>query len=226
MQNKQEFSNEYKVMKDNKFQNKITNLGGEDTNMISITSAIYAFLKGRSTLKEPIRNTSQFQREKQNNIEPQRIITINPRQIEADRLLCTNDIDGAVPGSLQSQAVRNHDVAQKLRIQRDEQRAQRKRALYQSQIEQSQEVQERESPSPYRNKSLSVQLSPVQPTQPYEYMNKPLKLPPVSDRITTYTNPANNSKLQLRQNHQTFLSQEQEKTLKFIKKQPALRLFV
>ncbi|CAD8196999.1 unnamed protein product [Paramecium pentaurelia] len=210
-------------------QIRITNLGEEDTNMISITFATFVFLKEKSTLKKPIRNTSQFQKERSNNIELQRIIMINLRQIDADRLLCTNDIDGAVPGSLQSQAVRNHDVAQKLRIQRDEQRAQKKKALYQSQIEQSYEVQEEASPLPQRNKSFSVQISPVQQTeakaQPYEYMNKPLKLPPISDRVTTFTNPTS-SKLQLRQNPKIYLSQEQDKTLKLIQKQPALRLFV
>ncbi|CAD8179937.1 unnamed protein product [Paramecium pentaurelia] len=145
------------------------------------------------------------------------------------KLLCTNDIDGAVPGSLQSKAVRNQEVAQKMRIQREEQKAQKNKALYQSQIEQSYEEQEAYSPQPQRNKSFSVQLSPVQQsivkTQPYDYMNKPLKLPPISDRIVAFTNPTNN-KLQLRENPLGFQSQDQDKTLKLIQKQPALRLFV
>lgn len=57
MKNKYKFSNEYKLMKDNKFPNKITNLEGEDINMIFIISAIYVFLKEKSTSKKPIRNT-------------------------------------------------------------------------------------------------------------------------------------------------------------------------
>lgn len=44
-------------MKDNKFQNTIINLEEEDTNTISIIFAISVFLKGKSTLKKPIRNT-------------------------------------------------------------------------------------------------------------------------------------------------------------------------
>ncbi|CAD8084260.1 unnamed protein product [Paramecium sonneborni] len=121
-------------------------------------------------------------------------------------------------------------MAQKLRIQREEQRVQKNRELYQSQIDQSYEQQEEEgSPLPQKNKSYSVQISPAQQqeykAQPYDYMNKPLKLPPISDRITTFTNPIS-SKLQLRQNPRVFLSQEQDKTLKQIQKQPALRLFV
>ncbi|CAK87681.1 unnamed protein product (macronuclear) [Paramecium tetraurelia] len=216
-------------MKDNKFQGRITNLGEGGTNMISIISATFVFLKEKSTSKNRIRNTSQSQKERSNNIEHWRIITINPRQIEVDRLLCTNDIDGAVPGSLQSKAVRNQEVAQKLRIQREEQRAQKNKALYQSQMEQSYEEQETYSPIPQRNKSYSVQISPVQQqeikAQPYDYMNKPLKLPPISDRIVTSTNPAN-SKLQLRENPKVFLSQDQDKTQKLLQKQPALRLFV
>ncbi|CAD8081308.1 unnamed protein product [Paramecium primaurelia] len=114
-------------------------------------------------------------------------------------------------------------------MQREEQKAQKNKALYQSQIEQSYEEQEAYSPQPQRNKSFSVQLSPVQQsivkTQPYDYMNKPLKLPPISDRIVAFTNPTNN-KLQLRENPLGFQSQDQDKTLKMIQKQPALRLFV
>ncbi|CAD8117000.1 unnamed protein product [Paramecium sonneborni] len=149
-----------------------------------------------------------------------------PKQIEIDRLLCTNDIDGAVPGSLQSKAVRNQEMAQKLRIQREEQRIQKKRALYQSQLNQSYDQQE-DSPQPQRKKSYSVQISPVQQqeqkTQAYEYLNKPLKLPPISDRITTFTNPTS-SKIQLKQNHLRVL--DQDNTWQQIQKQPALRLFL
>ncbi|CAD8208817.1 unnamed protein product [Paramecium pentaurelia] len=152
------------------------------------------------------------------------------------KLLATNDIEGAIPGTSTSKVVRNQEKAQKLRQERDHLRAQNNKALYLSQLESKIDHQSESEKQPQRIKSYSISPTPqnqifenkiTEPSQPkYEYMNKPLKLPPIQNRETPISiNPISN-KLQLHQNQKNYLLQDYDKTLSMLQQNLPTRLYV
>ncbi|CAD8126296.1 unnamed protein product [Paramecium sonneborni] len=155
--------------------------------------------------------------------------------LQEDRILATKDIEGAIPGTYTSKIVRNQEKAQKFRQERDQLRAQNNKALYLSQLESKIDNQSEIDKQPQRNKSYSIQPTPQNQTfenkntelhQPkYEYMNKPLKLPPILDRETPVINPISN-KLQLRQNYKNYLLEDYDKTISILQQNQPMRLFV
>ncbi|KAM3128544.1 hypothetical protein pb186bvf_019387 [Paramecium bursaria] len=93
-------------------------------------------------------------------------------QLNQDRILSTNDIDGAIPGTLISKVVRNKDVAQKLKIEREN----RYRQNYERNFS---EVKDYNQEPIYnqRQKSYSVNQSPVDRLPQVQQFN------PISNRM-------------------------------------------
>ncbi|CAD8112160.1 unnamed protein product [Paramecium primaurelia] len=155
--------------------------------------------------------------------------------LQGDRLLATNDIEGAIPGTYTSKVVRNQEKAQKIRQERDYLRAQNNKALYLSQLESNINYQSEFEQQPQRNKSYSIQITPQNqvfenkvteiPQPKYEYMNKPMKLPPILERETPVINPISN-KLQLRQNYKNYLLEDYDKTISMLQQNQPMKLFV
>ncbi|CAD8111312.1 unnamed protein product [Paramecium primaurelia] len=229
--------NPYDIRQNNNLKlHKILNMVVKDINMISIILIIVVFLKERIILMVHIKSIIIYKKEKSNNIEHQKIIMINLRNLQGDRLLATNDIEGAIPGTSTSKVVRNQEKAQKLRQERDYLRAQNNKALYLSQLESKIDHQSESEKQPQRIKSYSISPTPqnqifenkiTEPQQPkYEYMNKPLKLPPILNRETPISiNPISN-KLQLHQNQKNYLLQDYDKTLSMLQQNLPTRLYV
>ncbi|CAD8162067.1 unnamed protein product [Paramecium octaurelia] len=219
----------------NNIQLQIPNMVVGSISMIFIISAIVVFHKERTISMVRTKNIITCTKEKSNNIEPWRIIMINLRNLQGDRLLATNDIEGAIPGTYTSKVVRNQEKAQKMRQEREYQRAQNNKALYLSQLETNIDYQPENEKQPQRIKSYSIQPTPqhqvfesrvIEPQQPkYDYMNKPLKLPPIMERETPVINPIFN-KLQLRQNYKNYLLEDYDKTISMLQQNQPMRLFV
>ncbi|CAK68247.1 unnamed protein product (macronuclear) [Paramecium tetraurelia] len=156
--------------------------------------------------------------------------------LQGDRLLATNDIEGAIPATSTSKVVKNQEKAQKIRQERDHLRAQNNKALYLSQLESKIDYQPEVEQKAQRIKSYSIQPTHenqifenrvTEPSQPkYEYMNKPLKLPPILARETPVNvNPISN-KLQLHSNQKNYLLHDYDKTLSMLQQNLPTRLFV
>ncbi|CAK68566.1 unnamed protein product (macronuclear) [Paramecium tetraurelia] len=121
------------------------------------------------------------------------------------------------------------------RQEREHLRAQNNKALYLSQLETNVDYQSEIEKQPQRIKSYSIQPTPQhqvfesrvsEPQQPkYDYMNKPLKLPPIMERDTPVINPISN-KLQLRQNYKNYLLEDYDKTISMLQQNQPMRLFV
>ncbi|CAD8125810.1 unnamed protein product [Paramecium sonneborni] len=155
--------------------------------------------------------------------------------LQEDRLLATKDIEGAIPGTYTSKVIRNQEKAQKLRQERDYLRAQNNKALYLSQLESKIDNQSQIEKQPNQNQSYSISPTPQYsiyqnqsneiPQPKYEYMNKPLKLPPILDRNTPVINPISN-KFQFRQNYQNYSPQDYDKNISILQQNQPMRLFV
>ncbi|CAD8187091.1 unnamed protein product [Paramecium octaurelia] len=129
---------------------------------------------------------------------------------DQSKLLNTKDIDGAVPGSLQSQAVRNQEIARKLRSERERQN----KSCNPTQIE---EITKEESQQySGRDRSHTFQTNYCQRNS-----EKSPQLPPIPEKISDTVDHVAN-KLQLRQPRKSF----QFEDFRQKNKQALLRLYV
>ncbi|CAK62915.1 unnamed protein product (macronuclear) [Paramecium tetraurelia] len=120
------------------------------------------------------------------------------------------DIDGAVPGSLQSQAVRNQEIARKLRSERDRQN----KSCNPTQIEEN--TKEESQLYSGRDRSHTFQTNSCQRNS-----DKSPQLPPIPERISDTVDHIAN-KLQLRQPRKSC----QFEDFRQKNKQALLRLYV
>ncbi|CAD8106032.1 unnamed protein product [Paramecium primaurelia] len=177
--------------------------------MMFIISVIYAYLKNTNTLIKEIEGLMNSQKVILNNIRDWEIIKSILRQFGFDRLLSTKDIEGAVPGSLQSQAVRNQEIAKKLRLEREIQN----KSCNHSQIDEF--TKEENYLYSGRDRSNIFQTNCFQKNS-----EKSSQLPPIeriSDKIDHVAN-----KLQLRQPRKSF----QLEDFRLKNKQALLRIFI
>ncbi|CAD8198925.1 unnamed protein product [Paramecium pentaurelia] len=150
-----------------------------------------------------------FQKVILNNIRHWEIIKSILRQFGFDRLLSTKDIEGAVPGSLQSQAVRNQEIAKKLRLEREIQN----KSYNHSQIDEF--TKEENYLYSGRDRSNTFQTSCFQKNS-----EKSSQLPPIERISDTVDHVAN--KLQLRQPRKSL----QLEDFRLKNKQALLRIFI
>ncbi|CAK82697.1 unnamed protein product (macronuclear) [Paramecium tetraurelia] len=109
------------------------------------------------------------------------------------KLLTTNDIDGAMPGSLQSKVVKNMEKAQKLRLERDSQRALNNEALY---LRPMMDCRLQMEKQPTRTKSFSMQQTPQNPLidnqiieiNNLKQFNEMRKLPKIGENLPSIQN--------------------------------------